>query len=172
MKSPVTPVLLAWLLFGLLGCSGGAPTLDLGDQSSGYFVWAVVHHTYEAADLDKAVAYADEGLARYGDTARRMQASLSEFPPTDPPESAYEYDTLNAVGFIAFVRADALQRKGDLAGAKASYSMVVEEFGYAQIQDLGEWKGEARSVPRDAQGFLRLADVAKLRLAEIEAGGD
>lgn len=172
MKPLVTPILLVWLLFGALGCSGGAPSLDLGDQSSGYFVWAVVHNTFEEVDLDKAVAYADTGLERYGDEARRMQSSLSDFPLTDPPESAYEYDTLNEVGFIAFVRGEALRQKGDLAGARDSYSMVVDEFGFAQVQDLGEWKDEARSVPRDAQGFLRLADVAKLRLAEIEAGGD
>lgn len=174
MKSRMPFVALAVLLFGLLalGCSGGSPSVDLGDQSTGNLLWGATHYMYEDRDLDKALAYADAGLELHGAEARSQQASLSDFPPTDPPEAAYEYTALNNVGLIALARGEILLAQGDRAAASEAFSVVIEDFGYAQAQDLGEWQGYAEAVPRDERGFIKIAEVAELRLAEIEAGRD
>lgn len=179
MKFRTHFVLFALLSVGLgaLGCGGGPPSVDLGDQSTGNLLWGAVHYGYEEKDLDKALIYADAALELHGAEARKQQASLSGFPLTDPPEITYEYKTLNNVGMVALVRGDMLMLKGDRAGAKEAFTMLVEDLGYAQAQDRGEWRdaiGEKvfPTVPRDERGFFSLAEAARVRLADIEAGRD
>jgi hypothetical protein len=79
---------------------------------------------------------------------------------------------LNNVGLIALVRGEILLAQGDRAAASEAFSVVIEDFGYAQAQDLSEWQEYAESVSRDERGFIKVAEVAELRLAEIEAGRD
>ena len=157
---------------GMVGCAGGPPFVDLGDRSTGNLLWGASHYLWEDRDLDKALAYANAGLEIHGDEARAQQASLSDFVPTDPAERVYEYRTLNNVGLIALARAEVLLAQGDRAGAEQAFSALVEEFGYAQFQDLGEWRGYASTVARDDRGFVKLADVATARLADLKAGRD
>jgi hypothetical protein len=145
--------------------------VDLGDSSLGNLLWGASHYGFIKKDLDKGLVYADKALELYGDEARQMQASLSDFPPTDPPEATYKYKVLNNVALAALAKGEILKAKGDRAGAEAALNMLVQDFGYAQFQDLGEWGDFASEVPRDAGGFLKLADVAKLVLADLEAGG-
>lgn len=169
MKTSLLPALLVLLTVGLgaLGCGGGQ-SVDLGDSSTGNLLWGTMHYMYEKKDLDKALAYADAGLEIHGEEARREQASLSGFPPTDPPEATYEYKTLNNVGLIALTRGEILREMGDLAGAREAFTMVIEDFGYAQVQDLGEWQGYLPSVARDERGFLKLADAAEALLVNLD----
>ena len=157
-----------WLIVAgvVLGCAGGAPSVDLGDGSTGNLVWGAVHYGLDNKDYDKGVAYADKALELHGAEARAMQASLTDFPPTDPPEATFKYKALNDVGLIALVKGEILRRKGDRAGAAEAWSMVIEDFGYAQVQELGEWQNLPPTFPRDAQGFIKLADVAKLALSD------
>jgi hypothetical protein len=99
-----------------------------------------------------------------------MQASLSEFPATDPPEDTFKYKALNDVAAVVLAKGEILLEKGDHEGAREAFTMVVEDFGYAQVQDLGEWGEFAPGVARDARGFMKVAELAKMRLAELEAG--
>ena len=174
MKFKTLPSYLFLVSIGLfvLGCGGGKPSVNLGDGSLGNLMWGASQYGFVDRDPDKALVYADKALELYGDEARQIQASLSDFPPTDPPEAAYNYKVLNNVGLVALAKGEVLLQEGDRAGAEASFNMVIQDFGYAQFQDFGEWKDYASVVPRDARGFAKLADVAKLRLADMEAGRD
>ena len=172
MKSHAFPsmiILLSVSLF-VLGCGGGAPSVDLGDSSSGNLVWGTYFYGFTEKDSDKALVYADKALELHGAEARQMQASLSGFPATDPPEATYKYKALNDVGAAVLAKGQLLLEKGDRAGAEEAFTMVIQDFGYAQIQDLGEWKDTFPSVPRDAKGFMKTAELAKVRLADLEAG--
>jgi len=164
--------LLVFVGLVVLGCGGSSSSVDMGDSSLGNLMWGVYQYGVTDKDLDKALVYADEAMRLYGDEARQQQASLSGFPSTDPPETTYKYKVLNGVGAIVLAKGDILVEKNDLAGAEESFNMVIQDFGYAQFQDNGEWKGYAAGVPRDAMGFFKLADAAKQRLAEIKAGNN
>lgn len=143
--------------------------MDLGDGSSSHLVWGTYYYGFQDKDLDKALVYADKTLELHGAEARQMQASLSGFPATDPPEETYKYKALNNVGAAVFAKGQILWEKGDRAGAEEAYTMVIQDFGYAQIQDQGEWQGAFPNVPRDDRGFMKTVELAKERLAEIEA---
>ena len=155
-----------------LGCGGGSPAVDFGDQSTGNLLWGASHYGFVDKDYKKALAFADKALELYGDEARSMQASLSDFPPTDPPEAAFKYKTLNDVGLIAFAKGEILRNMEDPEGAREAYTMAAEEFGYAQVQEFGEWGDLGTSLDHDAMGFIKVADAARMRLAELDAGGD
>jgi hypothetical protein len=172
MKLKVISVLLFGLSVGFfaLGCGGGSPSVDFGDQSTGNLVWGTYHYGFVDKDHDKALAFADKALELHGAEARSMQASLSEFPATDPPEDTFKYKALNDVAAVVLAKGEILLEKGDHEGAREAFTMVVEDFGYAQVQDLGEWGEFAPGVARDARGFMKVAELAKMRLAELEAG--
>ena len=146
--------------------------MDLGDGSLGNLMWWAAQFGFVQKDSDKALVYTDKALEVYGDDARREQASLSGFPSTDPPEATYKYRTLNNVGLIALMKGEILLEKGDRAGAAKAFNMVIQDFGYAQFEDGGEWKDYPLPLSKDAGGFMKLADMAKNRLADMEAGGD
>lgn len=172
MTSRKIPLLLVCLSLSTVGsgCAGGKPSVDFGDRSTGNLLWGASHYRWENRDLDKSLAYADKALELHGAEARKMQASLSDFPVTDPPGNVFKYNTLNNVALTTLVKGETLLEKGDQAGAAEAFTMVIRDFGYAQAQDLGEWGDYVTSVPRDAKGFVKLADVAKQRLADIKAG--
>lgn len=168
--------LLTWLLLpvGLfvLGCGGGAPSVDLGDSSLGNLMWGASHYGFIENDPDKGMVFADKAMELYADEARQLQASLSDFPPTDPPEATYKYKVLNNVGLMAMMKGELLLKQGDRAGAEEYFNMVLQDFGYAQFEDNSEWGGDWKDMPRDDNGFIKLVDVAKLRLADVKAGKD
>jgi hypothetical protein len=132
-------------------------------------IWGVFHYGFSEGDVDKGMAYSDKALELHGAEARQMQASLSGFPATDPPEATFQYKALNDVGLAVFGKGELLERKGDLEGAEAAYTMVVQEFGYAQVQDLGEWDESGVTVPRDANGFFKLAEAAEQKLTALQS---
>ena len=172
MKLKVISVLLFGLSIGFIavGCGGGSPSVDFGDQSIGNLVWGTYHYGFVDKDADKALAFADKALELYGAEARSIQASLSEFPATDPPEETFKYNTLNNVAAAVLAKGQILADQGDHEGAREAFTMVVEDFGYAQVQDLGEWRDAAPGVARDARGFMKVAEVATMSLAELDAG--
>ena len=171
MKPRAFPLSL-FLLPVVFGCGGGQPSVDLGDSSIGNLTWGTYHYGFSEKDPDKAMVYADKALELYGAEARQMQGSLADFPPTDPPEATYKYKALNDLGAILLAKGEFLMEKGDRAGAEEAFTMLVQDFGYAQTQDNGEWNNYASPIPRDANNFVKLSDVAKLRLADIKAGRD
>jgi hypothetical protein len=166
---PTFLILLAAGFF-VLGCGGGEPEVNLGDSSLGNLMWGASQYGFVENDFDKALVYANKAMELYGDEARQQQASLSDFPPTDPPEATYEYKVLNGMGLMTLMKGEILQKQGDRAGAEEHFNMVIEDFGYAQFEDNGEWGEEFKDMPRDEQGFLKVADVARMKLAELEAG--
>jgi hypothetical protein len=168
---PTFLILLASSLF-VLGCGGGKPKVDLGDSSLGNLMWGASQYGFIENKPDKALVYVDKAMELYGDEARQQQASLSDFPPTDPPEAAYEYKVLNGMGLMMLMKGGILEKQGDRAGAEENYNMVIQDFGYAQFEDNGEWGEEYKNMPRDDRGFLKVADVARMKLADLEAAGE
>ena len=156
----------------IVGCAGGTASLDPGDGSSGNLMWGASHYSYSDRDPAKAMAYCDKLIEQYGDKARELQASLSDFPATDPPEATFRYNDLNHVAAAHLIKADLLMDRGDREGAEEALTTLIEDYGYAQIQDLGEWGDYASAVERGPDGFVKLAEVAEWRLGEIREGGN
>ena len=164
---PIALILLSTSL-GALGCAGGSPKIDMGDGSSGGLVWGTIHYGFERQDRDRGIAYADKLVELYGDEARSQQASLSDYPSTDPPEETYRYATLNNVAFGLLGKAALLRENGDLAGARESCEAIIREYSFGQLKaDSAGAKKIAPDMPRDAQGFVKLGEVAEWMLADL-----
>ena len=84
-----------------------------------------------------------------------MQASLSDYPPSDPPEAVYNYQALNHVGVAYWVKGEILMEEGQNSEAREAFNTVVNEFGYAQYQN-----------PEGV--FLKASELANARLAELQ----
>ncbi len=136
------------------GCAGSlhAPPLDFGDHSTGNLRYQAEARRH-AGDLDQALIYTDKLIELHSAEAREMQASLSDYPPT---EDAYNYGALNGVGVAYIIRAEILMEKGDKAGAREAYNTITRDFSYAQYQD-GEYD------------WYKAGEVAKRRLEELQA---
>ena len=147
------------LTFGLAltaGC-GGTRSVDFGDGSLGNLMWGVFHH-WGKGEPDKALAYADKAVEVYGEEAREMQASLSDYVPIDPPEAAYKYSALNNVAAVLWAKGEILLEKGDKPGAITAFTTVVRDYGYAQVQEY------------EASEWWKPAERARQRLAELQPG--
>lgn len=168
MKAKSFSLLVVLLTVNLaaLGC-GGTSNVDLGDGSIGNLVWGTMNFGYIDEDLDKALVYANAAIDRYGDEARAQQASLTDFPATDPPEETYRYKALNNIAAVTVAKGDILFKQGDLEGAKAHFQTVIDDYGYAQIQDKEGW---AVGASHDSEDFIKVADWAKKRMAAAEKG--
>lgn len=162
------------LLSGALGCASSSPSIDFGDDSTGNLLWGIQHHGFSLGDHERGLAYADRLVELYGPEARRIQAELAGFPSTDPPEETFKYDKLNHVGLALLAKGEFLEREGDHQGAAAAYTMVIEEFGYAQFQDFGGWEEleEEKLATKDARGFFKLAEAAASLRDQLPAGMD
>ena len=176
MRLRLAPSILLLALGVILGGCAGTKDLPHDDGSIGSMVYRMASN-WGSGDPDAALVYADRILDTYGDEAREIQASLSDFPATDPPEETYKYNTLNLTGLAAYGKGEILRQQGDTEGAVEAYTMAVQDFGYAQLLDYGEqYVKNGPSTPRldrPAEGkWWRPADLAQARLDELAAGGN
>ncbi len=127
--------------------------LDYGDFSSATLTskaWAEMgSQNYEAA-----LGYIAKCLELYESQARTMQASLSDYAPTDPPEAASKLWALNDVGTCLFIRGEIELKRGDKAAAKATFQKLVNELKYAQCWDTSGW-------------FWKPAEAARKKIQEL-----
>lgn len=137
--------------FLLAALSGAARAVDFGDYASVTLTTRAWEALGQGA-LEDALAYTRKCVEFYEKEARAMQEARTDFAPA---EEASKLWALNDVGTCLFIQGEVLLKKGDTAGAKAAYSRVAKEFGYAQCWDTRGW-------------FWKPADAARQKIVELE----
>lgn len=138
----------------LAGTAGFAQDLDFGDHSSATLTSRAWEAMGRGADTE-ALAYVGKCLELYETEAKAMQASLSDFPPTEPQEATAKYWALNDVGTCLFIKGEILLKQGNRLVAKEVFIRLRDEFGYAQCWDPKGW-------------YWKPAQAAKQKIIEIE----
>jgi len=139
---------------GLSAATVSFAQLDFGDHSSATLT-SKAWDAYGSQRFDDALAYIDKCIELYEGEAKTMQASLTDFPPTDPPEATSKYWALNDVGTCLFIKGEIFLKQGNPIGAKAAFDQLVNELGYAQCWDPKGW-------------YWKPAEAAKQKLVELE----
>ena len=97
----------------------------------------LIHEAWKALednDIKRVETVTDQILKRYGDEARRMQASLKEYP-WESMEKIRHYQPLNDVGTAYFILGEIYRRNNNLAAAKLAYQEVIDHYFYSQTTD-------------------------------------
>ena len=126
--------------------------LDFGDYTSSFMTtqgWKAL----DGEDPTVAVIYADKVIEMYGDKAREMQASLTEYP-WQSRDVIFNYWALNDAGTSLFIKGKALRKVGRNDEAKQAFKILVDEYFYAQCWDPNGW-------------FWKPAEAAQQELDEL-----
>lgn len=127
--------------------------LDFGNMSSNTIVgrmWGALNKK----DLDAVIAYNTKMMELYGDTARQMQTSMTEYA-WESPEKIHSFWALNDVGTGLFILGEAYRTAGKKEEAIAVFKNLVSNFLYAQCWDPNGW-------------FWKPAEAAQQKLVELE----
>jgi tetratricopeptide (TPR) repeat protein len=129
-------------------------SLDFGDMRSSTLVqrmWGALGKK----DVDAANAYYAKLTGLYGETAKKMQAGMTEYA-WETPEKIHSFWALNDVGTATFIMAELYRVVGKNDDAMAMYKKVVNEYLYAQCWDPNGW-------------FWKPAEAAQQKMIELEA---
>jgi hypothetical protein len=111
--------------------------LDFGDYSSAVLTtkaWEALANK----DLDAVVAYTNKVIELYGEKAKEMQESLTEYP-WESKEEIFSYWALNDVGTSFYVVGEAYLNAGNNEEAKKAFKTLVDEYYFAQAWDPKGW---------------------------------
>ena len=75
-------------------------------------------------------------LAAYGEQALLQQAALEDFPPRGQEN---DYQALNDVATVMFIKAEALMNYGKTEEAIALFEKIIEKYAWAQAWDPRGW---------------------------------
>ncbi len=128
--------------------------LDFGNMSSA----TIVSRLWDAVakkDLDLAIAYNAKLIKVYGETAKKMQASMTEYA-WESPEKIHSFWAVNDVGTGMFILGEAYRQAGKNEEAVAAFKSVVNDYLYAQCWDPNGW-------------FWKPAEAAQQKIVELEA---
>jgi len=98
-----------------------------------------VRMSWEASgqgNLEKIDQLAEECLSIYGREAKALHASLSDFPARGKEK---EYQSLNDVATVLFIKAEALMNYGKTNAAIALFGDIIKEYKWAQAWDPRGW---------------------------------
>lgn len=108
---------------------------------------------FEQMDFEGVLLYTKKCVELYTEQAQKQQNDLNGFPPK---EDAIHFNALNAVGTANFLQGEAYSQMGMATEAKGAYQRVVADYSFAQAYNY------------DTGDFLKVADVAKAKLQEID----
>lgn len=128
--------------------------VDFGDYTSAY-ITSQAWRSLLDADIESTVIYTNKVVDLYGEEAKKMQESLTEYP-WQSKDDIFSYWALNDVGTSLFIQGEAYRKDGQLEAAKEAYKRVIEEFFYAQCWDPKGW-------------FWKPAEAAQEKLDEMAA---
>ena len=128
--------------------------LDFGNMSSATIV-SRMWESLNKKDLDLVVAYSAKMMKVYGETAKKMQAGMTEYA-WESPEKIHSFWALNDVGTGMFILGEAYRIAGKNAEALAAFKQVVTDYLYAQCWDPNGW-------------FWKPAEAAQQKIVELEA---
>ena len=120
-----------------LAIMASGSNIDFGDYKSvtlATSAWKAL----EAEDYTAVKAYVDKCIELYGDKAKEMQSSLTEYP-WESKEKIFSYWALNDVGTVLFIQGEAYKKEGKVQEAKEVFKKLVDEFYYSQCWDPQGW---------------------------------
>jgi len=110
---------------------------DFGDVASS----ALVGKAWKALNdknLEGVTTYVNKCLELYGDKAKEMQKSLTEYA-WESKDKIFSYWALNDVGTALFIKGEAERNAGNIEEAKKAYHKLIDEYSYAQTWDPQGW---------------------------------
>ena len=147
-------MVLGVLCVGIFGTQNVKAQLNFGDHKSSTLTgkaWGALGEQ----KYDDALGYIAKCIELYGAEAKKMQASLQDYPATDPKEEAFKFWALNDVGTCIFIKGEVLMKKGDKKGALEAYKELAKDYKFAQCWDNKGW-------------FWKPAEAAKKKVVELE----
>ncbi len=109
-------------------------------------------------DIEAVLAYTNKCIELYSDQAKKMQASLTDYPKGTNDE-IFAFWALNDVSTALFIQGEVYRNANMMDEAKAAYQKLIDEFSFGQCFDTKGW-------------FWKPADAAKEKLAMIESGSN
>ena len=110
----------------------------------------------DKSDIESVLAYTNKCIEMYGETARKMQADLKDYP-TGKNEDIFKMWALNDVATSYYIQGEAYRKANMKDEAKEAFGKVIKDYTYGQTWDLGGW-------------FWKPAEAAKEKVAMMEAG--
>lgn len=112
----------------------------------------------EENNLEAVLAYTNKNIELYSEQAKKMQASLTDYPQGDNQE-IFSHWALNDIATSLFIQGEAYRKAGMLKEAKVAYQRIIDNFSYGQCWDPRGW-------------FWKPAEAAHEKIAMIESGSD
>ena len=128
--------------------------MDFGNMSSATIV-SKMWESLNAKNLDLVIAYNAKLVKVYGETAKKMQAGMTEYA-WESPDKIHSFWALNDVGTGTFILGEAYRVAGKNAEAIAAFKQVVSDYLYAQCWDPNGW-------------FWKPAEAAQQKIVELES---
>jgi tetratricopeptide (TPR) repeat protein len=128
--------------------------MDFGNMSSS----TIVGKMWEALNsnsLDLVIAYNAKLVKLYGETAKKMQAGMTEYA-WESPDKIHSFWALNDVGTGTFILGEAYRIAGKNTEAIAAFKQVVSDYLYAQCWDTNGW-------------FWKPAEASQQKIVELES---
>lgn len=132
-----------------------AKAYDFGDNRS-VTLTTKAWDALSKGDVEAVLAYTNKCIELYGEEAKKMQASLKEYP-TGSNQEIFNYWALNDVGTCLYIQGEAYTKANMTEEAKDAYKKLVDNYGFAQSWDTKGW-------------FWKPAEAAKEKLTAIETG--
>ena len=105
-------------------------------------------------DLKAVEIYTNKCIDTYGEKAREMQNSLTEYV-WESNDAIFSYWALNDVGTCLFIKGEAYRKAEQVDLAKAAYQKLIDDYSFAQCWDPKGW-------------FWKPAEAAMQKMVEIE----
>lgn len=154
MKSSVLGVLLI-----SMGMTCGVVTQAMAINFGDFRSETLVNKAWQALaddDIEAVLAYTNKVEELYGEQARNMQKSLTEYA-TGSDDQVFAYWALNDMATALFIQGEAYRKVDMTDEAKESYLRVINEFNFGQTYD--------------AKGFFwKPVEAAKEKLTILETG--
>ncbi len=109
-------------------------------------------------DMEAVLAYTNKCIELYGEQAKKMQASLTDYPKGENKE-IFSYWALNDVATGLFIQGEMYRKSKMNDEASAAYKKIIDNYSFGQAWDPQGW-------------FWKPADAAKEKLAMLESGSD
>jgi hypothetical protein len=119
-----------------------AATLDYGDYTSSTLAtkgWEAL----DANDHAAVIAYTNKCVELYGERGKKMNASLTLFPPV---EKVNDYWALNDVGTCLFIQGTPYEKRRMYPQAAAAFRALEEDFSFSQCWDPKGWYWQPASA--------------------------
>lgn len=148
-------IVMLILAMGLLFPAIAKAEYNFGDNRS-VTLTTKAWEALEKGDVEAVLAYTNRCIELYGEEAKKMQASLTEFPKGNNQE-IFNYWALNDVGTCLYIQGEAYRKANMNEEAKEAYKTLEDNYGFAQCWDNQGW-------------FWKPAEAAKERLTALEGG--